>query len=630
MGQAGMPDPIRIAVEGVGAHPQHQARARASSTARDGALRAAGAIALAALLPCGRACAATASARYEFPTFEAYISALPLLDRDEIAALALTLGILCFAVVTAILFVRTRRRLAEVEAAARDEAVASKAAIDRAYALFLSEPQILVAWPAAADEPEIIGDPTLVSPADASVLAFGTWLEADAARAMEHSVDALRARGVSFAMTVTTLAGRIIEAKGQVAGGRAILRLREVSGIKHELAELARRHQKHVDDTAAMRVLIEAVPALVWARDDTGKLSFANQAYARAVEAKDGGEVIERGIELFDRGPRGELLHAHAAGQPYSGRLPAVVAGQRRSFDVLTVPAAGGSAGIGIDASEVELMRAELKRMADAHRRTLDQLATGVAIFGSNQRLGFYNAAYRLLWDIEPAFLDQRPTDSAVLDQLRAARKLPDDQEFRQWRTALHEAYRAVEAKEHMWHLPDGRTLRVVTTPNPEGGVIYLFDDVTERLDLERRYDALIRVQGETLDNLTEAVAVFASDGRLHLHNPVFARMWRLSSDMLSERPHVEAVSDWTRPLHGEHPIWQTLRATITAIDNREPVVGRLDRPDGKVVDCATVPLPDGATLVTFQDVTDTVNVERALRERNEALETADRLKIDF
>ena len=48
------------------------------------------------------------------------------------------------------------------------------------------------------------------------------------------------------------------------------------------------------------------------------------------------------------------------------------------------------------------------------------------------------------------------------------------------------------------------------------------------------------------------------------------------------------------------------------------------------MVDCATVPLPDGATLVTFQDVTDTVNVERALRERNEALEAADKLKIDF
>ena len=45
---------------------------------------------------------------------------------------------------------------------------------------------------------------------------------------------------------------------------------------------------------------------------------------------------------------------------------------------------------------------------------------------------------------------------------------------------------------------PDGRTVRVVTTPNPDGGVTYLFHDVTERLDLGRRFEEMIRVQGET------------------------------------------------------------------------------------------------------------------------------------
>ena len=353
-----------------------------------------------------RAHAAPAGDGSELSTFDAYLAALLSLDRHEIAALALTLGILCFAVVTAILLVRTRARLIEVEASARDDSIASKAAIDRAYALLLSEPQIVVAWAAATDEPEIIGDQTLLTTADAPhrVLAFGTWLEPDTARDMERWVDALRARGVSFAATVTTLAGRIIEAKGQVAGGRAILRLREVSGIKYELAELAQRHRKQIDDATALRALIEAVPAPVWARDDAGKLVFVNQAYARAVESKNAAEAIEGGIELFDRGARGELLRAHAAAQHYSGRLPAVVAGKRRSFDVMTVPAARGSAGIGMDATEAELLRAELKRMMDAHRRTLDQLATGVAIFGANQRLGFYNTAYRLLWDLDARF----------------------------------------------------------------------------------------------------------------------------------------------------------------------------------------------------------------------------------
>src|SRR5690606_42073504 len=42
------------------------------------------------------------------------------------------------------------------------------------------------------------------------------------------------------------------------------------------------------------------------------------------------------------------------------------------------------------------------------------------------------------------------------------------------------------------------------------------------------------------------------------------------------------------------------------------------------------VPLPDGATLFTSLDVTDSVRIERALRERNEALEAADRLKTEF
>jgi len=137
-------------------------------------------------------------------------------------------------------------------------------------------------------------------------------------------------------------------------------------------------------------------------------------------------------------------------------------------------------------------------------------------------------------------------------------------------------------------------------------------------------------VQRETLDNLNEAVAVFASDGRLRLHNPAFARLWQLAPELLSQEPHVETVSSWSRSLHNDQPIWQRLRATITAIDVRSPIAGRLERADGSLVDCASTPLPDGATLVTFQDVTDTVNVERALRERNEALEAADKLKIDF
>jgi signal transduction histidine kinase len=447
---------------------------------------------------------------------------------------------------------------------------------------------------------------------------------------MEHAVDALRADGEGFSMQLMTLAGRAVEADGRAIGGRAVLRLRDASGLKRELAEINARHEKLVSDTESLRMLIDALPSPVWARDVSGALTFVNPAYARAVDAKDPGDALARSAELLTRVTRDEASRARATGKNYVARTPAIAAGSRRNFDVLDVPTRKGSAGIGIDATEAEAMRSELNRLNDAHRRTLDQLATGVAIFTADQRLTFYNAAYRSLWELDTGFLDQSPTDSAVLDKLRGSRKLPEEKDFREWKTALHEAYRATETHEHLWHLPDGRTIRVVTTPNPQGGVTYLFEDVTERLDMVRRYDALIRVQGETLDNLAEAVAVFGSDGRLRLHNPAFVDMWRLEPLALAERPHIEAVIGWCKKLYDDDALWRSLHGTVTAIEGREVVKSRLELSNGSVADLITVPLPDGATLVAFLDVTDTINVERALREKNEALETADALKVDF
>jgi len=552
--------------------------------------------------------------------------------RQEMATLTLTVGLGCFAVLSTIALMRSRRRVGVLENVSRDEAMALHAEIDRLKAMLLAEPQVMVAWAAGNDVPDILGETAIVAPGGVSerVLAFGTWLEPAAAQQMEYAVERLRGEGHGFIMNLTTRAGRPIEAEGRAVGGSAILRLRDVSGFERDLIELAARHERLSSDVETMKGLLDSLPAPVWARDAHGHLIFVNAAYARAVEAADSMDAVARGMELLDRNTRSEVTRARTHNEPYAGRVPAIAAGERRIFDVVDAPAGKGSAGMALDRTEAEAMRGELARMVDAHRRVLDQLATGVAIFNVDRKLIFYNSAFRSLFELNAAFLDQNPTDSAVLDTLRAARKLPEQQDFRQWKQQLYEAYRAVEPQEHMWHLPDNRTLRVVTTPNPEGGVTYLYDDVTERLDMHRRYDALIKVQSETLDHLAEAVAVFGSDGRVRLHNPAFQRMWKLAPEALDQHPHIESVTAWCQAQHDDNTVWRNLRGAITAIEGREPIAARIERRDGMMIDVTTMPLPDGATLVTFQDVTDTVNVERALRERNEALVAADSIKIDF
>ena len=77
-----------------------------------------------------------------------------------------------------------------------------------------------------------------------------------------------------------------------------------------------------------------------------------------------------------------------------------------------------------------------------------------------------------------------------------------------------------IEPLTELMHLPDDRTLSVSVSPHPLGGLIFVYEDVTDRLALERSYNTLIEVQRETLDNLFEGIAVFGSDGRPQTAQP--------------------------------------------------------------------------------------------------------------
>ena len=118
----------------------------------------------------------------------------------RLAALTLTLGVILFGVVTAIALLRTRTRAAQRLAARQSEINDCARSATARMRCCSSEPQVIVVWPAGADEPEITGDASLImrTPLPRRVLAFGTWLEPDKAQAMEDAVDALRAEGKGF------------------------------------------------------------------------------------------------------------------------------------------------------------------------------------------------------------------------------------------------------------------------------------------------------------------------------------------------------------------------------------------------------------------------------------------------
>jgi PAS domain-containing protein len=351
--------------------------------------------------------------------FQRAVSAFLDLNRQEIAVLTTALTLLVFSVVAAALLMRTRLRAARSEERLRSDVQDLQVQADRLRALLFAEPQILISWAAGDDRPQISGDTSLVMAPDSShyqpqrILAFGTWLPPEPALQMDHAVDALRDAGEGFLLNLTTSSGHAIEAMGRAIGGQAIVRIRALSGLRRELAEMNLRHKALLDETEILRAFVAAAPWPIWTKRAIGGLSYANAAYALATEATSVADAIDRDLELLDSGDRQDMEHALNEKAAFMARLPIVVAGERRIYDVHALNLGDGSAGIAIDASEATALRAALVRMAEAHRRTLDQLSSGVAVFDAQRRLAFYNDSYRRLWDLDRAFLDSNPDDRA-------------------------------------------------------------------------------------------------------------------------------------------------------------------------------------------------------------------------
>ena len=560
------------------------------------------------------------------------LRAAPMPEPNVVGA-SLVVGLVIFATITALLHLAGRKQWTQRERELVSELETARAKLERAQLFLSAEPQVIVAWGSAAAEPDIEGEISLVTdaPVPRRVLGFGSWLEPATAQRLDNCVERLRARGEGFRMSLVSLAGRHLEAEGRAIAGRAVLRIRDVSGDRMELLSLRQRHADLGAQAEALRTMLDSIAAPAWMRDAQGRLTWVNAAYARAVDAKDAVEATTRKVELLDRDAREASARMIAAGDVWRARLPGLVSGERHLLDIVDVPARAGSVGIAQDLSELEAVRDNLEQQMESHTRTLDLLPTAVAIFDGRKRLVFHNAAYRQVWTLPQAFLDQSPSDSEILDRLRAERRLPEQADFRTWKNSVLSAYQSQETREHVWYLPDGRTLRVVSNPGPHGGVTYLYDDVSERFQIESQFNALVRVQGETLDTLQEGVAVFGTDGKLKLYNPAFGRLWRLNNEALAARPHFDWIASECGRLCAEPTSFARIREVVTGLhEERKGYDCRLERTDGIVMDCAAQPLPDGATLVTFIDVTAQISVERALTDRNQALVEAENLRDDF
>lgn len=470
-----------------------------------------------------------------------------------------------------------------------------------------------------------------------SLADMDTIGEIDPPLTLRANLANLRTMGQPFSVSIVLPGGNVIEADGRPAGRQVVLWLEDASIRGEDERTAINRFETHRLTAAADPVsfveMMSRAPFPLWRMSGTGVLTWANEAYIHAVGAATLDEVLSAQTHL-DPDAKVQVTDCLASGERSENTRPVVINGERKAMSVSVFPVSGGVAGIAMDASEADGLRDALTRHIRAHDELLNTMEEAIVIFGADQRMSFHNTAFAKLFKLDANWFNDRPGHSEWLDSLREKRLLPEQSDFAGWKAGELSLYTdwPPEVPPEIWSLPDGTTLRLARLRDPRGGISLLFSDITQTVTLQGQLGTLINVQKTTLDKLSEGIAVFGTDGRLKISNAAFAQMWNLDASVMDDKPLFFDIIEHCLPLYHDKAFWSEMKARTTDPDPqvRRHVDGEIRRADDSVVTWLSRPLPDGATLIAWDDVTRARQAEAALLERAEALEQADRLKSEF
>ncbi len=483
----------------------------------------------------------------------------------------------------------------------------------------------------------------------------GCLMPGDSA-ALEGLYGRLLKHGTNFTLDAETLSHTKIKITGSLGRDAQLTEKTTVLWIEKQSEEPPEKEEKDssiqsdfsntaVDELHQVQAALNSIIRPLWLRDTDQRIVWCNSTYAENLSLSID-EVIDQQKEISSppsrskskgkdaKSPGPQLAkEAIEVGQAMEAKAHGVFQGKRILMKISETPLMplGMTLGIAFNITREEELEQQLQRYQSSNEELMEQLQSAICIFNSEQKLEFYNSSFSQLWGLKAGWLNSKPTLGEIMEKLREDRHLPEQSDFRRFKKSWLDMFTSlIDPHEDMLFLPDGSTYRMLVVPHSQGGLMMNFEDVTSRLELESSYNTLIAVQRETLDNLVEGVAVYGGDGRLKLWNPAFAKMWNFNPEDLSGEPHINKTSEKLKKFFEEEE-WAEQRKKIRALAlERYTNDGRMRRKDGVLLEYVTVPLPDGGVLITFSNVTDTVRIEYALREKNAALEAAERLKMDF
>ncbi len=387
------------------------------------------------------------------------------------------------------------------------------------------------------------------------------------------------------------------------------------------------------DEISEIEKILDALPIYVWQKNKDLKITYCNKAYANAMESsKD--YIISNNIKLISPSKRDSVYVDQSlySSKPKKIVEHVVINGSRRLLAIEESPFLGNdkSTGIAIDITDKEQLETNYKNYKKQTEEVLDNISVPIAIFDEETILVFANAATIKLFSIDGLDLYRNCKFSDIMDYLMSNESIISSSDILKYKDATANLFQTIIEPHHATiHLKNGNTMAVTISPNRGGGLIFMFEDISDKVALEREVNSISAIQIETLDHLAEGVMVFGADNLIKIINPAANNIWEKNKNFIGIHIN-EFFKSSANLFNSEMELKLLTSKLVNMATQRMSFSEKLTLLSGRKINYSYIPLPDGLNLIKFVDISDRTNLERALKEKTDMASQIDKLKSNL